>query len=73
MNDVIKIIKSLQDSGVLIDGVTETVTNEIKKTRRLISWGFVNTSSCFISRTSNFFNSKRRVRRVGRGYMIKNL
>ena len=30
MNDVIKIIKSLKDSGVLIDGVTETVKYEIK-------------------------------------------
>ena len=31
-NDIIKIIKSLEDSGVLIDGVTETVKNDIKKT-----------------------------------------
>ena len=31
MNDIIKIIKSLEDSGVLIDGVTETVKNKIKK------------------------------------------
>ena len=31
MNDIIKIIKSLQDSGVLIDGDTETVKDEIKK------------------------------------------
>ena len=31
MNDIIKIIKSLEDSGVLIDGVTETVKHEIKK------------------------------------------
>ena len=30
MNDIIKIIKSLEDSGVLIDGVTETVKDEIK-------------------------------------------
>ena len=30
MNDIIKIIKSLEDSGVLIDGVTETVKPEIK-------------------------------------------
>ena len=29
MNDIIKIIKSLEDSGVLIDGVTETVKDEI--------------------------------------------
>ena len=31
MNDIIKVIKSLEDSGVLIDGVTETVKHEIKK------------------------------------------
>ena len=31
MNDIIKIIKSLEDSAVLIDGVTETVKHEIKK------------------------------------------
>ena len=31
MNDIIKIIKALEDSGVLIDGVTETVKHEIKK------------------------------------------
>ena len=30
MNDIIKIIKSLEDLGVLIDGVTETVKDEIK-------------------------------------------
>ena len=30
MNDIIKIIKSLEGSGVLIDGVTETVKDEIK-------------------------------------------
>ena len=34
MNDIIKVIKSLEDSGVLIDEVTETVKHEIKKTRR---------------------------------------
>ena len=30
MNDIIKIVKSLEDSGVLIDGATETVKDEIK-------------------------------------------
>ena len=30
MNDIIKIIKSLDDSGVPIDEVTETVKHEIK-------------------------------------------
>ena len=31
MNGIIKIIKSLEDSGVLFHGVTETVKHEIKK------------------------------------------
>ena len=34
MNDIIKFIKPLEDSGVLVDGVTETVKHEIEKTRR---------------------------------------
>ena len=29
MNDIIKLIKSLEDSGLLIDGGTETVKHEI--------------------------------------------
>ena len=33
VNGIINIIKSLQDSSVLVDGVTETVKKEIKKTR----------------------------------------
>ena len=37
MNGVTKIIKSLGDSGVLIEGVTETVKIKIKKTERWIS------------------------------------
>ena len=43
MNDIIKIIKSLADSSIIIDGVTETVKHEIKKTRRWICWSFVST------------------------------
>ena len=31
MNDIIKIIKPLEDSSILIDGVTETVKDETKK------------------------------------------
>ena len=34
MDYIIKIIKSLEDSGVLIDGVTETVKREIKKNKK---------------------------------------
>ena len=31
MNDIIKTIKSLEDSGIFIDGDTETVKHETKK------------------------------------------
>ena len=30
MQDLIKIIKSLEDSGILLDGITETVENKVK-------------------------------------------
>ena len=32
---IIKIKKSLEDSGVLIDGVTETVNHEIRKKKKV--------------------------------------
>ena len=38
MNDIAEIIKSWEDLGVLLDGVTETVKHEIK--RRRICWSF---------------------------------
>ena len=77
MNDVIKIIKSLEDSSVLVDGITETVKHEIKKkTRRQISWSFVSTFSCFFSVIYNFLIirgiSGREITRARRGYMNKN-
>ena len=31
IGDIIKIVKSLEDSGLLLKGVTETVQNEIKE------------------------------------------
>ena len=51
MNDIIKIIKSLEDLGVLIGGVD-------KKTR-WISWNFPSTFGRFIIGTNNFFSSQR--------------
>ena len=56
ITNLIKFIKSLEDSSVFINGATETVKHEIEKKR--ISWSFVSTFSRFISTTSNFFNSK---------------
>ena len=34
MEDLIKIVKSLEDSGLLSKGVTETVQNEVKEHKR---------------------------------------
>ena len=31
MQDHLKIVKSLEDSGILFDGITETVKNEVKE------------------------------------------
>ena len=58
MNDIIKIIKSLEDSSVLTDGVTETAKHEIK-TKKQISSSFVSTFSRFNSAASNYFSSKK--------------
>ena len=33
MNDIIKIVKSLENSGVLLKGVSETIQNEAKQQR----------------------------------------
>ena len=53
MNDIVKIIKLLKDSHVLIDAVTETVKHETNHQK-----SFVSTFSCFVGATSNFFSSK---------------
>ena len=33
MVDILKIVKSLEDSGVLLKGVSETIQNEVKEQR----------------------------------------
>ena len=37
MNDIMKIINYLQESGLLIKGVSETIKNEVKEQK----WGFL--------------------------------
>ena len=59
INDIIKVIKSLEDSNVLIDDISETVKHEIKKTKRWISSTFFSTFNRFNSATSNLFSGKR--------------
>ena len=34
MEDIIKIVKSLEDPGLLLKGVTEAVQNEVKEQKR---------------------------------------
>ena len=31
LNDLLKVIKSLENSGILLDGITETVKNEVRE------------------------------------------
>ena len=37
VEDIIKIVKSFEDSGLLLKGATETVQNEVKEQKRTIS------------------------------------
>ena len=37
MEDIIKIVKSLEDSGLLLKGVSETIQKRSKRTKRRIS------------------------------------
>ena len=73
MNDIIKVIKSLEDSGVLIDGVTETVKHEIKEQEGGLSGALL--ASLATSLVQPVISSEvkgiseRGVRRAERGYM----
>ena len=37
MVDIMKIVKSLEDSGLLLKGVSETIQNEVKKQKEFLS------------------------------------
>ena len=75
MNDIIKIIKSFKDSGVLIIIVTETVKHEIKKQEggflsallAPLVTSLVQPVICSVVKGI----SGRGVRKAGRGYMNK--
>ena len=76
MNDIIKIIKLLEELGVLIDGVTETVKHEIKKQEgrflgALLAPLVASAVKPVISSVVKGI-SGRGIRRAGRGYMDKN-
>ena len=75
MNDIIKIIKSLEDSGVLIDGVTEKVKQEIKKQEGWFLGAFLAPLAALLVKPviSSVVEgiSGRGVRRAGRVYINK--
>ena len=60
INGIIKIIKSLEDSNILIDGITETVKYEIKQPEEFLPVLLTpSASSCATSAIIDFFSSKR--------------
>ena len=77
MNDIIKVIKSLENSDVLIDRVTGTVKHEIKKQEggflgALLAPLAASLVQPVISSVVKGI-SGRGVRRAGRGYMDENI
>ena len=79
MNHIIKILKSLENSNILIDSITETVKHETKKQEG----GFLALATLFAPLAMSFVQSiissvvksisRRGVRRAGRGYIDKNV
>ena len=43
MQDLLKIVKLLEDSGLLLDGITETLKNAVKEQKRLFSYMLLGT------------------------------
>ena len=54
MDDIIKIVMPLEDSGLLIDGATESVKQETKKQEGCFSWGYDSTSGFLIDTACGF-------------------
>ena len=73
MNDKIKIIKSLENSGVLTDGATEIVKDETKKQDGGFLWALLAPSATSLVQLVISSGVKgisgRGVRRAGRGYI----
>ena len=55
MDEIIKIVESLEKSGLLTDGGSKTVKDGIKKTRKWTVSFYDGTYSCFIDSTNGFF------------------
>ena len=77
INNMIKILKSLENSNVLIDGITETVKHEIKKQEDEFIPAFLAplAASLVQSVISSVVKgmSRTRIRRARRGHINKNV
>ena len=75
LDDIIKIMNSLEDSNVFIDGITETVKHEIKKQEGgFLSALLAPLAASLVQPVISSVvkgTSGRGVRRAGRGYMDK--
>ena len=41
MKDIMKTVKSLEESGLLINGVSETIKNKAKGQKKRVSWNVI--------------------------------
>ena len=64
MEDIIKIVKSLENSGLLLKGITGTVQNEVKEQK----WGFLSMllGTLGVSLLGNLLTGKG-IHRAGKG------
>ena len=68
MEDFLKIEKSLEDSGILLDGITETVKNEVKEQKGgFLSMLFGNLGAFLLGDFLTKYLSDKGVIRVGEG------
>ena len=71
MNDLIKIVKSLEYSGLLLQGITESVQNEIKEQKGGFLSMLLGTLGASLLRTlltsRGEFNARKRVNKKGKG------
>ena len=71
MDDLIKIVKSLEDSGLLLKGITESVQNEIKEQKgRFISMLLGTLGASLLGNLltgKGAFHARKRVNKKGKG------
>ena len=75
MTDIVKVVKSLEDSGLLLKGVTETVQNEVKEQKGgflsmlLGTLGASLLGNLLTGRGVNRAGKGRRINRAGEGVL----